>query len=201
MTSVKLKTMLMLWTLILLSTSLYANDVIKIHAIHEESFACTEHWNGQFKFIGDALGTDCVIKGWYKDDQRMFQRPYINDGFMNEDWFGFGKEVLAPCDCLVEKIHSNPVTNQPGIMTPGRASSITFKTADNNRILLAHVREITVKVGQQVKSGEVVAKVGNNGYSRNPHIHIGAWDKDQKPLQIRFDQSTIGLKIRAEMKK
>ncbi len=196
----KLITILKFWIFIVLSNTAYANEIIKIHAIHKESFACTEHWDGQFKFLGDALGTDCVIKGWYKDEKRMFQRSFSNDGFENEDWFGFNKPVLAPCDCVVEKIHNNPVTNQPGIMKPGRASSITFKTKDNNRILIAHVREISIEEGQQVKSGELVAKVGNNGYSRNPHIHIGAWDNDNKPLQIRFDQATIGLEFRQKMK-
>jgi hypothetical protein len=197
----KLYSLITVATSMIFTPKLVASETIKIHAIHKESFACTEHWDGQFKHVGDALGKDCIIKDWYKDEQRLFMRSFKNNGFQNEDWFGFRKEVLAPCDCLVEKIHTNAVTNQPGIMTPGRASSITFKTADNSRILLAHVREISVKEGQQVKSGEVVARVGNNGYSRNPHIHIGAWDKGHKPLQIRFDQTTIGLKIRKEMKK
>ena len=42
----------------------YAGTSIKIHAIHKETFACTEHWDGQFKYVGDALGTDCVIGAW-----------------------------------------------------------------------------------------------------------------------------------------
>lgn len=170
-----------------------ADKTILIHAIHKQSFACTEHYAGQFKYVGDALGTDCVIGGWYEDEQRLFQRTYVNDGFSNEDWFGFDKEVLSPCDCTVEKININPLTNQPGIMTPGRASSITFKTADGRFVLLAHVQGVNVKEGDSVKRGALVAKVGNNGYSRNPHIHIGAWSADGTPLQIRFDQSTLDL--------
>ena len=177
------------------------NDTFMIHAIHKEAFACIEHWEGQFESVGDALGTDCVIKGWYQDEHRLFLRPYKNNGFENEDWFGFNKEVLAPCDCTVEKIHINSKTNQPGIMNPSQASSITFKTTDDSYVVLAHVREILVQEGQRIKRGQVVAKVGNNGYSRNPHIHVGAWDKEFKPLQIRFDQTTIGLLTKEEMKK
>ena len=171
----------------------YANTSIKIHAIHKETFACTEHWDGQFTYAGDALGTDCVIGGWYEDDKRLFQRSFTNSGFKNDDWFGFKKNVLAPCDCTVTKIHINPIMNQPGVMTPGRASSITFKTKEGLSVLLAHVREIDVEEGETVKRGAIVAKVGNNGYSRNPHIHIGAWDKEGKPIQIQFDQSTLAL--------
>lgn len=188
--SIKAKLFLLV---ILFTFKSYAGTSIKIHAIHKETFACTEHWDGQFKYAGDALGTDCVIGGWYEDDKRLFQRSFTNSGFKNEEWFGFKKNVLAPCDCTVTKIHINPITNQPSVMTPGRASSITFKTKEGLSVLLAHVREVEVKEGETVKRGTVVAKVGNNGYSRNPHIHIGAWDKEGKPIQIQFDQSTLAL--------
>ncbi len=172
--------------------------LVKIHAVHKESFSCSEHWAGQFDYPGDALGTDCVIDGWYEDETRLFQRTYRTNGFSNEDWFGFRKNVLAPCDCIVDSIHINKMSNKPGVMTPGQASSVTFKTAEGDFILYAHVRELSVSKGDHVKAGQSFAKVGNNGYSRNPHIHIGAWSKDAKPLQIRFDQKTIGLAFREQ---
>ena len=178
---------------LLLASFANSADSIKVHAIHKENFSCTDHWEGQFKYVGDALGTDCIISGWYQDDKRLFQRTYINDGFNNEDWFGFNKAVLSPCDCTVTAIHINKKTNVPGVMQPGRASSISFKAKDGATVLLAHVRQINVKVGDFVKRGSPVAKVGNNGYSRNPHIHIGAWDSQGTPLQIQFDQSTLSL--------
>lgn len=192
----KIRKIITVTTLLLSPAFAFASDTIEIHAIHKESFSCTEHWEGQFKYIGDALGTDCVVGGWYEDEKRLFRRTYANDGFKNEDWFGFNKDVLAPCDCTVSKIHINTVTNEPGIMTPGRASSISFKTKEGNSILLAHVRDIIVEEGVTVKRGAPVAKVGNNGYSRNPHIHIGAWDAEGIPMQIQFDQSTLALSDR-----
>ncbi|MCH2056166.1 MAG: M23 family metallopeptidase [Thalassotalea sp.] len=185
--------------IVIFAVRLSAAESIKIHSIHKETFSCTEHWEGQFKFVGDALGTDCVIGGWYKDDERLFQRNYINQGFKNEDWYGFNKLVLAPCDCKVVEVYVNNVTNVPGIMTPGRASSIAFQTADGKTVLLAHVKDIIVSQGDKVTRGQVVAKVGNNGYSRNPHIHIGAWDENGLPLQIRFDQSTLALLEREQI--
>lgn len=177
------------------------SESLKIHAPHKESFSCTEHWDGQFKSLGDALGTDCVIQELVDMEDRVFQRLFNNKGYENDDWFGFEKDVLAPCDCVVEAININKITNKPGIMKPGRASSITFRNKDNTRVLLAHVREIRVKEGQEVKAGEVVAKVGNNGYSRNPHVHIAAWSEDEMPLQIQFDQKTLGIKARKKLAK
>ena len=181
---------------IYLCANAFAGQSIKIHAPHKESFACTEHWDGQFNSIGDALGTDCVIMKLIETEGRLFQKSYLNDGFKNEDWFGFEKNVLAPCDCVIESIHINEVVNEPGIMTPGRATSIIFRTKDGEFILIAHLRDITVKTRESVSAGQVVAKVGNNGYSRNPHVHIGAWSNDKTPLKIQFDQKTLSLEFR-----
>jgi hypothetical protein len=185
---------------IILSNQILASDVVKIHAPVTESYNCTEHWDGQFKYLGDALGTDCVVQEFHEADERLFMRPFKNNGFKNEDWFGYGKNILAPCDCSVEKIHINKVTNTPGKMTPGRASSISFKKPDGTIVLIAHVANIKIAESDIVKAGDIVATIGNNGYSRNPHIHIAAWRKDQ-PLQIRFNQKTIDLKSRKEQNK
>ena len=188
----------MLWALLLpVESQATDSGVVKIHAPHDELFSCIEHWDGKFLHVGDALGTDCVIQQWHKDKDRMFLRPFRNRGYLNIHWFGYGKPVLSPCDCTVEAIHVNPKTNRPGIMKPGKASTITFKTADQTRILYAHVDDIVVKPGDVVKAGQAVAKVGNNGFSRNPHLHIAAW-RGETPLQIRFDQKTLQLKSRRQ---
>ena len=72
------------------------------------------------------------------------------------------------------------------------AGFIIVKRADDVHFMLAHVRSISVKEGSHIKQGQAVAQVGNNGYSRHPHIHIGAW-KGEKPMQIRFDQTKMRL--------
>ncbi len=44
-----------------------------------------------------------------------------------------------------------------------------------------------------VTEGRHLAFVGNNGYARNPHIHLGAF-RDGKPLAISFDpQKAAGV--------
>lgn len=168
------------------------HDFVLIHAPVGAPYSCTEHWKGQFKYLGDALGTDCIPSGWYDKDGRQFSADFVNDGYDNKDWFGWSMPVLAPCDCKVVGVHINKVTNKPGIMTPGRATSVTYQKVDGTFILQAHLRELTVKENDSVTRGSVVGHIGNNGYSRNPHIHIAAW-KGDKPLQIVFDQSTINL--------
>lgn len=174
-----------------------AADSVKIHAPVAESFTCSEHWDGQFQYPGDALGTDCVVQAFRKEDGRMFMVSYQGKGYKNEDWFGYGKELLSPCDCRVININVNKITNTPGKMTPGQSSSIIFQKKDGTSILLAHIGKMLVKEGDTVNAGDVVGHIGNNGYSRNPHVHIGAWKGDE-PLQIQFDQKTLALKYRRE---
>lgn len=122
----------------------------------------------------------------------MWSRAYSGQGLKNEDWYGWHMELLAPCSCEVVNVHVNDVQNEPGVMGKGRAASITLKDANGVHFTLAHVRDVIVEVGQNVAAGQPVAKFGNNGYSRSPHLHIGAW-KGEQPLQIRWDQSKMKL--------
>lgn len=57
--------------------------------------------------------------------------------------------------------------------------------------MLAHIQNPVVSVGDEVNEGQLLAYVGNNGYCRNSHIHIGAY-RDEKPLMIGFDANKVG---------
>ena len=186
-----MKYFLIIVSFLVLST-IQANhkNFIRIHSFVKADYTCSEHHEGQFKHVGDALGKDCVVNGWHKENERFFMTTYVNDGYKNDDWFGWRQEVLAPCDCKVVKVFINDIVNEPGIMTPGRATSITYKRTDDTYIVQAHLRELQVEKGDVVKAGQVVGRIGNNGFSRVPHVHIAAW-KDDIPLQVIFDQSTI----------
>ena len=122
--------------------------------------------------------------------ERSFLSLYKGDGLNNEDWFGWEAPLLAPCDGVVNEVTTNPVTNEPGQqLIRGEiqpAAHITFTCEDNVNVIYAHIRNPYVEEGDEVKAGALVAEVGNNGMSRSPHVHIGAW-KDEAPLQIRFD--------------
>ena len=101
-----------------------------------------------------------------------------------------GQPVLSPCDCTVLKVGVNATTNVPGVLGKPPASMVVLQAADGTRVVLAHVQSLSVKEGEQVRAGQAIARVGNNGYSRMPHIHIGAW-KDKQALQIRWDQRAM----------
>lgn len=170
-------------------------DVVTVHPIFNRPFICSEHWDGNLKSLGDALGSDRVIEQMVDEEGRLWMRPYRGNGQQNEDWFGWDGDVLAPCTCEVARVAQNKVVNTPGHLGKPPAAAITFRRSDGVHIVLAHVATVSVAPGTQVTAGDWVAKVGNNGMSRHPHIHIGAWKGDQ-PLQIRFDLAAMGNLLR-----
>lgn len=168
------------------------NETALAHPPFDAFYACTEHFAGQLSDLGDALGTDCVVQRLVNVDGRLWGRAYADAGEKNEDWYGWHYDVLSPCRCTVEAVQENPQQNEPGKPGSPPASHIVLRRADGVYFMLAHVRSPTVKKGDNVEEGQSIAKVGNNGYSRTPHIHIGAWKAD-KPLQIRFDQNKMRM--------
>lgn len=165
-------------------------ESVVLHPVFNQYYVCAEHWDGQFKEMGDSLGTDCFIQKFVEVKGRSWLRAYKNEGHKNEDWFGWHQEVLAPIDGKVFKINENKTVNKPGIMGKGMSTWLVIKREDGLMVILAHLDKIKVKVDDVVKAGQVIALVGNNGQSRHPHIHIGAW-KEKTAYQIRFDQTKI----------
>lgn len=162
------------------------------HPLFSDTYMCAEHAAGELPYPGDDLGQDCMIVSFGDSDEGGFQKLYGTDGATNEDWYGWNRPVQSPCDCEVVDVHTNAVTNRPGEPNPSRASGVVLKAADGTRFVVAHLREIGVEVGARVKAGDRLGRVGNNGYARAPHIHIGAW-RDKQALQIRWDLRAINI--------
>lgn len=161
---------------------------LTFHPIYKESHSCSEHAYDPDWAVGDALGQDCMItSGVNFETDSGFMHFYDNDGSKNEDWFGWNKPVLAPLSGEVIALHQNDVVNAPGSMTPGRATAITVKDEAGNQAVIAHLGEVSVEQGDTIKAGDQIGTVGNNGFSRNPHIHIGAITADGEAAQIRWN--------------
>lgn len=157
---------------------------VLIHPVIKGETMSSEHEYRSKLRLGDQLGRDFTVA---KQNERGIVRRFKNDGRQNEDWYSWRKDVMAPFDAKVIKVNEADSTNKPGTMNGDiRPGLIFFKKPNGPTVAYGHVREIEVEEGDRVKAGEVIAKVGNNGNSRNPHIHVGAW-KDSTPLQIQVD--------------
>ncbi|WP_449465470.1 M23 family metallopeptidase [Stenotrophomonas humi] len=160
--------------------------------LFNEPYMCSEHAAGELPHPGDDLGQDCMIAAFDEGKEPLFLRLYRTDGSKNEDWYGWNHPVYSPCDCDVVKIHVNPVTNQPGQQNESRASSVILRTSDGTMFVVAHLQEFVTREGSRLKAGDQIGFVGNNGYARAPHVHIGAW-RGKQALQVRWDQRAMKI--------
>jgi hypothetical protein len=160
------------------------------HPLFEQMYVCSEHAAGQLPHPGDDLGQDCMIMSFDEGDTAVFYKLYRTDGASNEDWYGWNRPVRSPCDCEVVQVAGNDVTNLPGKPHKSRAAGLVLESSDGTMFALGHLQGIVVAEGATLKRGDRVGFVGNNGYARAPHVHIGAWRGDQA-LQIRWDQRAI----------
>lgn len=105
---------------------------------------------------------------------------FKNNGASNEDWYGYGKELIAVADGMVTEIRDEIPENKPG----SRAVKIDVKTVlgnsvslligDNQLAVYAHLipGSLKVKAGDKVKKGQLLGKLGNSGNSDAPHLHF-----------------------------
>ncbi len=101
---------------------------------------------------------------------------FKTDGKTNEDYYAFGKELIAPCDgevvLVVDGIKDNVPSTLNPIYIPG--NTVIIKTANNEYLFFAHFKQhsIVVKQGQTVKQGQLIGLCGNSGNSSEPHLHF-----------------------------
>ncbi|GAA4857136.1 M23 family metallopeptidase [Luteimonas vadosa] len=194
-------------SLFVLATTAYAVDVppaapppdtaapieaVVLHPLFDVDFMCSEHYQGQVPYLGDALGSDCMVVGGIEGGgESGYTRPFRTDGKSNEDWYGWRTPVLSPLAGTVDRVNVNAVVNVPGQLGKPPASFILLSAADGTRVMVAHVDDILVEAGDTVQAGQPLGVVGNNGFARAPHIHVGAW-RGETPLQVRFDLRAMG---------
>jgi len=92
----------------------------------------------------------------------------------------YGKDVLAVADGVVVKVNDK----HPNSKTDGMTAYLDTWDIKGNHIVIQHndseysyvghlmPDSATVKVGDKVKQGEVIAKCGNSGYTNEPHLHF-----------------------------
>ncbi len=101
---------------------------------------------------------------------------FKTDGKTNEDYYAFGKDLIAPCDGEVVLVVDGVKDNIPGILNPiyVPGNSVIIKTKNNEFLVFAHFKQhsILVKQGQMIKQGQLLGLCGNSGNSSEPHLHF-----------------------------
>jgi hypothetical protein len=122
----------------------------------------------------------------------------------NDDWIGFGREVLAVLDGTVYAIRDGLVDNQP-LVEPPRPSSpsaantygnyVIIRAGDGTFVHYAHLQRnsVVVKAGEAVRRGHVIGRLGNSGNTNGAHLHFNITDgPDPEAMQgIPFVFDTV----------
>jgi murein DD-endopeptidase MepM/ murein hydrolase activator NlpD len=112
-------------------------------------------------------------------------RIFDGDGSRNEQHYAFGQDVLAVADGTVVSVQdgkSETTPNQsmvPELKEDYGGNHVILKIAPDVFALYVHLHtgSIAVKVGDVVKAGTRLARIGNTGPSMGPHLHFGLSDK------------------------
>ncbi len=75
-----------------------------------------------------------------------------------------GDDIKSALDGKVVEVDNSAST--------GYGKYIIVSHTDGVSTLYAHCSEIVAKLGDNVKKGELIAKVGSTGYSTGPHLHF-----------------------------
>lgn len=111
---------------------------------------------------------------------------YTGDGSQNTQWAGFGQPVYAASGGTVVSVRRDmpdiPPGTDPewlnGFLEYG-GNHVTIEMAPGVYAFYAHFQQNTVRVrlGQKVKAGAYLARLGNSGHTTAPHLHFQLTDK------------------------
>jgi hypothetical protein len=126
-------------------------------------------------------------------------RTHRGDGAANEDYFCFGREILAPADGEVVQAIEGVDDNRPGSMNPYSAlgNSVTIRHSELEYSVIAHLKRgsVRVKAGDKVSRGQVLGLCGNSGNSSEPHLHYHLQNtaviQDGSGIKVFFGEAKV----------
>lgn len=103
-------------------------------------------------------------------------KSHKGNGTKNEDYYAFGKPIIAPCDAEVVLAVDGVKDNIPGELNPTflTGNTVILKTKNNEYLLFAHFKQysVAVKQGDKIKTGDLLGLCGNSGNSTEAHLHF-----------------------------
>jgi urea transporter len=130
----------------------------------------TQAHNGTFTHKGDwkhAWDFEII------DDEGL---SYSGDGLNREDFYAYGKPVVAPADGRIEEVAADVEENAIGEidLENNWGNTVVIRHEDHLFTKLSHLKKGSILVARDeaVKKGQVIAACGNSGRSPIPHLHF-----------------------------
>ncbi len=126
--------------------------------------------NGEYTHKGDwRHAWDFVIND-------LHGQQYKNGGDFAEDYYCFGKTILAPADGTIAAVIENIPDNAIGDVNTkdNWGNTVIIKHSDSLHSKLSHLKykSVEVKTGDNIKKGQMIGRCGNSGRSPYPHLHF-----------------------------
>lgn len=94
-----------------------------------------------------------------------------------------GTPILAPSDGVVAFAGRYPLRQSVGWWRYG--NMVAMRHGERFITLYGHCDEIKVRGGDRIKQGDVIATVGDTGWSTNPHLHYEIRRLDESDLTFK----------------
>lgn len=122
---------------------------------------------------------------WTKLDEQG--RLWVGDVTKVQNWFGYGQPITSATDGVVVKTVDGlpdqvpPVNHVPPGLEDLSGNRVIVATQNGQTIeyvAYAHLApgSVAVKVGQNVRAGQFLGRLGNSGSSDGPHLHFQVSD-------------------------
>lgn len=148
--------------------------------------------------LGTRYAYDFIQVDWNRmgtPAYRVGVMQYLFSGVKLSDYYCWGQEVYSPCDGIVvvaeDGYAENEKTNLLADMSNAYKNAhyfdpekddiqsvagnyVIIKYSENVYAALCHLQtgSVQVSVGQMIKKGEVIGRVGHSGNSFAPHLHF-----------------------------
>ncbi len=109
-------------------------------------------------------------------------KKFSNKGEQNEEWFGFGNDVLAVTDGEIVALEINqkddkqfniPALKDNPLVLYG--NYVVIKHSENVYSMYGHLKNqssAALKIGDKIKGGQKIGSIGVSGSSFFPHLHF-----------------------------
>ena len=144
------------------------------------------------------------------------------DGTRFDDYYGYGADILAAADGRVTEAANDQPEDPAAMQRPNESQEAYFArlqkdqagrlakgmtTVTGNYVMIDHGKSeyslyahlqpnsVRVHVGDQVKSGDVIGKLGSSGNSTEPHLHFHVCDSSDPLMSagipVNFSNVTV----------
>lgn len=137
---------------------------------------------------------------WVRIDDDGRTKASKGDADLASNALGYGEKVLAVADAKVAAVRDNMAESERISANPRHSldeapgNYIVLALPDGRFVTYEHLRpgSLKVRVGEQVKRGQVIAELGFTGDSTGPHLHFHVADGTvplaSEGLPYRFDR-------------